>query len=256
MSGSRVSKRSRWLAALALAAGAVFAVNAPAPAQAGGYGYYGGYYGYHGGYYGRRRFHRRHYRRGGGGRAAAIALGVVGGAIILNELAESRARQRAYDARYYGYRRPYYYDPGRPDSYQRGFENGFDRGFDRGYDQGAIAPGAPAAPAAPGSYRPLETPPSAPSGGDDLDAVLDGGPDEAGRVAVAAAYGACLRRVRTALSERGFILSAPYEPETADDLGGAWRMTATVMAQRGAEDWARAMTCEADEGRVYMVELI
>ena len=243
-SGASKPIRSRLFAAVALAAGAMFAVNAPAPAQAGGYGYYGYYGGYKHGYYGRR--HHRHYR-GGGGKAAAIALGVVGGAIILNELAESRARQRAYDERYYR-SRPYY-GGGYSDRgyYDRGYGRGYEQGFERGYSEGR----------AEGSFeRPLETLPTAPSGGDDLDAVLDGGPNEAGRISVAEAYQTCLRRVRSALSERGFILSAPFEPDTADDLGGAWKMTATVMAQRGSQDWSRAMVCEADAGRVYMVELI
>lgn len=260
ISGAPKLFRSRFLVAAALAAGAMFAVTAPTPAQAGGYGYYGYHGGYKHGYYGRRHYrHHRHYRRhhGGGGKAAAIALGVIGGAIILNELAEDRARQRAYDERYYR-ARPYYgggyYSDRGYGGYGRGYEQGFERGFERGLDQGALAPGSPAPPQAPA--RPLETLPGAPSGGDDLDAVLDGGPNEAGRISVAEAYQTCLRRVRSALSERGFILSAPFEPDTADDLGGAWLMTATVMAQRGSEDWSRAMTCEADEGRVYMVELI
>lgn len=246
-----LSKRvmSRFFAVIALAGASVFALGAPTPAQAGGYGYYGYHGGYKHGYYGRRhyRHHRRHYRRhhGGGGKAAAIALGVIGGAIILNEYADSRARQRAYDERYYR-SRPYrggYYG----DGYGRGYDQGYDRGYDQGYDRGrADAP----------SSRPLETLPTEPSGGDDLDAVLDGAPNEAGRISVAEAYQTCLRRVRSAMSERGFIVSAPYKPETADDLGGAWKMTATVMTQRGAEDWSRAMVCEADESRVYMVELI
>ena len=260
VSGALKLFRSRFLVAAALAAGAMFAVTAPTPAQAGGYGYYGYHAGYKHGYYGRRHYRHRHYRRhhGGGGKAAAIALGVIGGAIILNELAEDRARQRAYDERYYRsrpyYGGGYYSDRGYGGGYGRGYEQGFERGFERGLDEGALAPGSPAPPRAPA--RPLETLPSAPSGGDDLDAVLDGGPNEAGRISVAEAYQTCLRRVRSALSERGFILSAPFEPDTADDLGGAYRMTATVMAQRGSDDWSRAMTCEADEGRVYMVELI
>lgn len=237
----------RYLTVAAIAVGAAFALGAPTPAHAGGNGYYGGYYGgYHGGYkhgyYGRRhhRHHRRHYRRGGGGDAALIALGVIGGAIILNEYADSRARQRAYDERYYRARRPYnggYYESRRP----------YYDDYDRSYDSGrAYAP----------SERPLETAPTTPSGGDELDTVLDGGANEAGRISVAEAYQACLRRVRTALSERGFIVSAPYEPETADDLGGSWKMTATLMTQRGAEDTSRAMYCEADAERVYLVELI
>lgn len=239
---------ANWRKKVALAGAVLFlSFGAGAPTATAG-GYYGGYYGYHGyykhRYYRHGRYHRRHkhyhYHRGGGGRAAAIALGVIGGAIILNELAEDRARQRAYDARYYPYRSPY--SGGYGEGYSRGFDRGFDEGFDRG--QGVR------------SARPLETLPTRPSGGDDLDAVLDGGPNEAGRISVAEAYQTCLRRVRSALSERGFIVSAPFEPDTAEDIGGAWKMTATVLAQRGADDESRAMYCEADETRVYLVELI
>ena len=243
--------------ALSIAAAAA-AFGAGAPAMAGGghvsFGYYSGfkggyyypvrYYG-HRGYYGRRHYRRHH---GGGGRAAAIALGVIGGAIILNELAEDRARRRYYEDRYYDRRR--YYDPySRRSYYQYG-------------DDGLNAPAPPPAPAprAPGPQdlgpRGFETPTTPPSGGDDLDILLDGGSNEGVRVSSSLAYQACIRRVRTALSERGYILSAPYRPETAEDIGGAWKMTATVLAQRGADDWSRAMYCEADEDRVYLVELI
>lgn len=246
------SRLPRIFVVMIMAAGVAGAIGATSQAQAGGYGYYGyhggyykGGYGYKHGYYGRRHYRRGHYRHhhGGGGKAAAIALGVIGGAIILNEIAEDRARQRAYDERYYRSSRPYYgggYSSG-------GYDRGYDQGFSRGYEQGRAD--APAS-------RPLETLPTEPSGGDDLDAVLDGGPNEVGRVSVAEAYQSCLRQVRSAMSERGFIISAPFEPDTADDLGGAWKMTATVLTQRGAEDWSRAMVCEADEARVYRVELI
>lgn len=239
---------AHWRKKLVLAAAALFLSVGAGTSNAAAGGYYGGYYGYHG-YYKHRPYykHRRHHRRygryrhhRGGGEAAAIALGVIGGAIILNELAENRARQRAYDARYYPYRTPY--RGGYGEGYSRGFDRGFDEGFDRGQDAGPA--------------RPLETPLTRPSGGDDLDAVLDGGPNEAGRISVAEAYQTCLRRVRSALSERGFIVSAPFEPDTAEDIGGAWKMTATVLAQRGADDESRAMYCEADETRVYLVELI
>ncbi|MEL7486955.1 MAG: hypothetical protein AAGJ87_07055 [Pseudomonadota bacterium] len=101
-------------------------------------GYYRGYRrGFRGGYYG-----RRPYRRGiRGGEAAAIALGVVGGAIILNEVIENDRRRDAYyrDRRYAEerYRR---YDPRYDDYYyERGarraprderFEEDFDDGFE------------------------------------------------------------------------------------------------------------------------------
>ena len=58
----------------------------------------------------RRRYGHRHGRRGRGG---AIALGVLGGAIIGSAIARDRYRYRyrRYDDGYYRYRRPRYYRP-------------------------------------------------------------------------------------------------------------------------------------------------
>lgn len=197
------------------AAAASLALGAGGPALAGGYYY--GHAGYYSGHHHHRHFHGHHH---GGGKAAAIALGVIGGVIILDELAESRARDRYYRDRYYEERyrtraTPYY--PA--------------RSYDPGPEDGDLSD-------------------------DGLDARLDGGPEPI-RVSVDAAYAACTRHARAALSNRGFILAAPSAPDTADDIGDAWKMTATVLAedQRGGS-WSRAMYCEADEDRVYLLELI
>ena len=206
------------------AAAAALVLGAASPAFAGGYRHGHGYgHGHHG---------HGHYHRGGGGKAAAIALGVVGGAIIINELAESRARDRYYEDRYYAERarsRAYYngYEDGRYD--ERRYDDRYED--DAGYDDGAY----------------------------DYDYGLEGGPAAApapARVSSAAAYQTCLDHARRALGERGFVVTAPYRPDTVEDRGQAVLMTATVTAQRGPDRWARAMSCEASEYRVYRMELI
>lgn len=237
------------LAGVALTA----AMGVAAPAAAGGYyghvGYSNHYYGGHYRHYGYRHhgYYRRHHR-GGGGKAAAIALGVIGGAIILNEVAENRARERAYEARYYDR-----YD--RYDRYARRAQPAYDReAFKRGYEEGyAEGRGASIEDRAPTDLGNTYL-----RNGDvnDLDARLDGGPEPI-RFSAAGAYQACMTHARAALGERGFMLAAPPSPETAEDTGGAWKMTATVSAQsQSGESWSRAMYCEADESRVYLLELI
>ncbi len=233
------------------AAAAAMAVGLGVPAAAGGYyghvgysnHYYGGHYRHHG--YRHHYGHRRHYGRhhGGGGKAAAIALGVIGGAIILNEVAESRARERAYEARYYDrYDRYDRYARRATPTYDR---EAFKRGYEEGYSEGrakSLEDGAPQ------DLRNDDV--------DSLDTRLDGGPEPI-RFSAAEAYQACMTHARNALQNRGFLLAAPPTPATAEDTGGAWKMTATVSAQNTAgESWSRAMYCEADESRVYLLELI
>lgn len=206
--------------------------------------------GYHGGHHG----HHRHGHHGGGGKGAAIALGVIGGAIILNELAEDRARDRYYEDRYY--RDRYYESRSRERAYEDGYYAGraessryddrydddayYGDGYDddEAYDDSGLAGGGPV------DLGPSYSTP---------DTAYDRAPR---RVSAVAAYRACLDHARGALGERGFVVSAPYEPDTVEDRGGALLMTATVRAQRGGESWARAMSCEASESRVYRLELI
>ena len=190
--------------------------------------------------------HDRHH--GGGGKGAAIALGVIGGVIILNELAESRARDRAYEDRYYRDRaqsRAYddrYYDDRYDDDAYYGAEDDYDDDYDdyddEDYDDSGLAGGAPA------DRGPAYGTP---------DTSYDRAPRP---ISAGAAYQTCLTHARRALSERGFVVAAPYRPDTVQDRGGALLMTATVTAQRGGERWSRAMSCEASESRVYRLELI
>lgn len=221
-----------------------------APAQANGYafghGVYGpGYYnaGFrHGRYYhGRRGFRRGHYRgQRGGGEVAAIALGVIGGAIIINEIAEDRRRDRYHeDMRY---RR-------RVSSFDDRYDDGFDDGYERGRAAAESADNSPSDNSAPldgvrrGSFD------------SDIESQLDGGPEPI-RISYDTAYQTCIQHARNALGNRGFVLSAPFRPDTAEEAGVAWKMTATVNAERGGESWSRAMYCEASENRVFMLELI
>lgn len=223
------------------AAAAAMVFGAAAPAFAGGGHYRHGYHGYHG-HYG----HHGHYRRGGGGKGAAIALGVIGGAIILNELAEDRARDRYYQDRYYQDR--YYYDQRtQTRAYDQGYYDGRDDQRraedyydDRAYDDGAYGDDSGLAGGGPVYRSP---------GASDYDRAPR-------MISESAAYNACLSHARRALAERGFVVSAPYRPETVEDRGGALLMTATVTAERGADMWSRAMSCEASENRVYRMELI
>ncbi len=236
------------------AAAAAMAMGMTAPAFAGGgYGH-----GYHKRHHGHHYSYRHRHHRGGGGKAAAIALGVVGGAIILNELSESRARDRYYQDRYY---RDRYYD-GQASAYNRGYADGRYDGASRyePYEDDAYYGGEPYADE---PYDDQAHDDSGLAGGEPVDrgpvysTPGAGGYDRAPRViSASAAYQTCLDHARRALGERGFVVTAPYRPETVEDRGGALMMTATVTAQRGADQWARAMSCEASEGRVYRMELI
>jgi hypothetical protein len=246
--------------ALLGAAAAVLALGAGAPVMASGGGYVSAHYssGYYGGGYHaagyksyRHRGHHRH-RRGhhhrGGGKGAAIALGVIGGAIILNELAEDRANDRYYRDRYY---RDRYYDgyyDGRRDARSAEYYGRTDdaRRYDDEYDDEDDRY----------EYDAYEDDHESDYEDDALDDRLEGGAVAPARITVDAAYDACLRHARNALGERGFVVSAPYQPETAVDRGGAWLMTATVTAQRGPDRWSRAMSCEASDNRVFRLELI
>ncbi len=228
--------RSKKLILCAAAAATTLGVGTSAFAR----GYYGGHHGYYGGHYsgygyGYGGHHgRRHH--GGGGKAAAIALGVIGGAIIVNELAESKSRRRAYEDRYdrrydrYSRRAVRTYDTG-----------AFERGYEEGYARGRDADGA------------------APADGDldvQREGRADGGPQPI-RLTYDNAYKTCTKHARAALGNRGFVLAAPNRPDTAEDLGGSWKMTANVTAQnQNGESWTRAMYCEADDSRVYLLELI
>ena len=83
-----------------------------------------------------------------------------------------------------------------------------------------------------------------------------GGP-EAISISYSAAYNACTSHARDALADRGYILAAPARPETAEDLGGAYKITARVKAQdKSGESWSRDLYCETAGDRVFLLELI
>jgi len=242
---------------LCLAASAT-TLGVSAPAFAGGSyfsaGYGSGYYGGggfhsssfkghrgfrgHRSFRGHRGYHRGHGRRhGGGGKGAVIALGVIGGAILLSEAARADERR--------GYARERYYD--RRDRYDRRRyrSRNSNRTILRERDNEGV---------------------TGDEGGrsDDLDSALEGGRvdrNDGGPAPISisyrGAYATCMTHARKALGDRGFILAAPDRPETAEDAGGAWRITATVSAQnQKGESWNRAMYCEATEDRVFLLELI
>ena len=156
-------------------------------------------------------------------------------------MARSSERRRIDDRRYEDRYRDRYdrYRTDRAGDFERGYEEGLKRGR-------ADAEGVNGASSS------------------ELDGQLDGasvsgsdGGPEPIRFSAAEAFRTCTLHARRALSDRGFILSAPASPETSVDNGGAWKMTATVVAanDRG-ESWNRAMVCEADSDRVYLLELI
>lgn len=213
----------------------------------GGHGYYGArYYGPR--YYGHGRYGRHYRGRGGisGGEAALIALGVVGGAILIDRaLDDRRDRDR------------YYYD---------------DRGYDdRRYDDRRRRVGA-----FDDEYyyqrdsRPYE------ADGDiraarrddfDRDRTVDaGGPELLGgearsgsvdRVAVNAAFRECVAETRGAAGAGGLTVAMPGAPTEIETLAdGSVRMVAQFRASNArGQEWSRRFVCEADERGVRFLQV-
>ena len=234
----------------ALAGGSVFY-------SSGGHGVYGGGYyasGYSGrgfrgarfsnrrGFNNRRGFGRRSYRRGGGD-AALIALGVIGGAIILNEvIEEDRRRDVESDRRYRDEGRYRRYDP----NYDRYY-------YQRGYSQ-----------ASADDFRgdePSSTAQQSERGG--LEDELLGGEaidnNRAGDVgfSVQAAYAECAHEARDAASRNRQFIVLPGEPTIVEPVGSDMvRMTARLTAQdqRGRQ-FLSTLTCEADAERITFLQL-
>ena len=270
---SRLRIRKSFLSLAALVMGLGFSVPAAAGGGHYGYGYhsgYGGYYktGYRGHRYGRHHHHRRHHR-GGGGKGAAIALGVIGGAIILSEAARASERRRYEEGRYYRrYGRYDGYDRRRYDErYYRDDDWYDERDFDRDYmperdydDDRDVERRGQDRRDENREYDRREF-----DGADDLERELEGGAADRERqrrprtitATARGAYGACAEHARQALANRGFRLSIPARPETAEDMGRAYKITATVVAQNDrGERWRRALYCEANDDRVFRLELI
>ncbi len=245
------------LKAIAIAAALSGAVlSTPAFAGGGSYygyggGYAGGYYGghsYYGGrhysprYYGHGRYGRHYRGRGGlsGGEAALIAVGIIGGAILIDRALDDR-RDR-YDDRYYDDRR--YRDDRRragafDDDYyyqrdQRPYEDDFRsaRGADYPRDD-VFGAGEPE--------------------------LLGGGraSGSASRVAVNAAFRECVAETRGAAGAGGMQVAMPGAPTNVETLAdGSVRMIAQFRASNArGEQWTRRFVCEADERGVRFLQV-
>lgn len=262
MSAPAIRGRKRRVALLAAAALSVAA--AATPAMAGGYHGHGrhfdrGYYGGHG-YYGPRHYgpryyghghYGRHYRRGGvsGGEAALIALGVVGGAILIDRALDDR-RER-YDERYYDDRRyrdryddrhddrrgsgafdddPYYQRDSRDYYYDDEIRSA------RRDDLSAREPFATGEPELLGAEPASRS--------------VD-------RVAVNAAFRECVAETRGAAGAGGLTVAMPGAPTDVEQLAdGSVRMVAQFRASNArGQEWTRRFVCEADEAGVRFLQV-
>ncbi|MFN3959811.1 MAG: hypothetical protein ACK4NP_07855 [Parvularculaceae bacterium] len=255
------SRRRKAPTALMLAA-ALAVVAASTPAHAGGgrhggrhwdRGYYGGYdyyaprYAGHG-YYGGGRHWRHHRGRGGlsGGEAALIAVGIIGGAILIDRALDDR-RDR-YDDRYNDDRRyrdrdyddrrragafddEYYYQrDSRPYEYDDETRNARRDDFSRDDTFGAGEPEL--------------------LGGEPRSGSVD-------RVAVNAAFRECVAETRGAAGAGGLTVAMPGAPTDIETLAdGSVRMVAQFRASNGrGEEWSRRFVCEADERGVRFLQV-
>ncbi len=218
------------------AAAAAMALGSAAPAFADGGGHHGrhGYHG-HGGYHhaykrhhhGRYYYGSRHYRHGrghlSGAEAAFIALGIVGGVVLIDRALEREQNRYAYE--------PRYAPPPRDSYYRRDDRPLYDDELDGDFgDDGAD------------------------------DGALDGAGYRAGesRYNYGAAYNDCKAETRDAARDSGVIVSLPAKPQRIQpiDNGAAVRFTADYIAQDGRGEWRRTMVCEADENGVRFLELV
>lgn len=216
----------------------------------GGHGYYGPrYYGPR--YYGHGRYGRHYRGRGGisGGEAALIALGVVGGAILIDRaLDDRRYDNRRYDDRRYDDR----YDDRRYDDRYRGagafdddyyyqrdsrpYEYDDDARFARGADLPADEVFRAGEPELLGAERP------------------QGSVD---RVAVNAAFRECVAETRGAAGAGGLTVAMPGTPTDIETLAdGSVRMVAQFRASNArGQEWTRRFVCEADERGVRFLQV-
>lgn len=228
----------------AAACGLAVGLSSPASANGGHFGVYGSH-GFHGGGYyhsgkhfrGGRGFRRgRHYgRRGfrkGRGDAALIALGVIGGAILLNEIVEED-RRRDYENRRREDRRYRAYDPERDNYY-----------YQRGETRNAARIDASSQDQNP--YRPA--PPR-----DDLE--LAGG--DGVSFSVQRAFEACAVEARQAAHRDGQFIVTPATPTDIVQIGvDQVRISAALTAsdQHGRQPLS-LLTCEADAERITFLQL-
>jgi len=250
------SSRRRTAPVTLMLAAAIAAVAASTPAYAGGgrhggrywdRGYYGGYdyyapryYGH--GYYGGGRHWRHHRGRGGlsGGEAALIAVGIIGGAILIDRALDDR-RDR-YEDRFFDDRR-YRDDRRRADA--------FDDDYYYQRDQ-----------------RPYEDDYRSARGADDpRDDVFGAGEPELlggappsgaiSRVAVNAAFRECVAETRGAAGAGGMQVAMPGAPTSVEKLAdGSVRMIAQFRASNArGQEWTRRFVCEADERGVRFLQV-
>ncbi|MBI1365564.1 MAG: hypothetical protein GC153_06355 [Alphaproteobacteria bacterium] len=233
-----------WKKSLMSAAAAAMAVGAVAPASAGGYygpgryahgphGYPGHYrpYGHHPRYYYGSRYYRHHHGLSGG-EAALLAVGILGGIVLIDRALEA---DRANAAAYYGGAYP-------PPAYRGGYAPPRDDFYYRRDDR--------------------DPPPAVYGDDDDLDGRLLGGDERGARGGYnyGAAYNDCKAETRQAATDGGLIVSLPAKPQriTPIDNGAAVRFEADFVASnlRGQSgDIRRTMVCEADAGGVRFLEL-
>lgn len=198
------------------------------PAWAGPHGRYGYYHDYHHVRYGPHRI--RHagypvpvYSYRGSGKAAAIALGIVGGAVILDGIFRAAPYGRSCG------------------NTPRGYACGYAGGYREGYADGHAVAGEYArvtdgftAGALPGAGQNPE-PDNAP---------VDG------------IYRSCIRHIRTGLAEKGFIVSVPAVPDTVAFSDAGREITASVMLDRAGESLLRQMICTTSADGTVSVVLI
>lgn len=212
------------------AAAAAMALGSAAPAFADG----GRHHGHHGSsrhhhvykpYHHSRHYYGSHHYRGHRGHlssaeAAFIALGIVGGVVLIDRALEREQNRYAYEPRYAPPPRDSYY---RRDDRPLYSDDDLDDDF---YDDGA----------------------------------LDGAGDQKGesRYNYGAAYNDCKAETRDAARESGVIISLPAKPRRIQpiDDGAAVRFTADYLAQDARGEWRRTMVCEADENGVRYLELV
>jgi hypothetical protein len=250
-------------ALVAAAAMALAGVSTPAFAGGGYYGGHGGYYAGHGhygygysghgfynrGYYGGGHYGRgRYHGRGGlsGGEAALIAVGIIGGAILIDRAFDDR-RDR-YDDRYYDDRRY----RGR-DYDDRRRAGAFDDDYYYQRDSRA--------------YEYDEEIRSARAEDLDRSRVFDAGEPELlggeprsgsiGRVAVNAAFRECVAETRGAAGAGGLTVAMPGAPTDIETLAdGSVRMVAQFRASNArGQEWTRRFVCEADERGVRFLQV-
>lgn len=257
-SGRRTPKAFLLAAAFSLAA-----LSTPAFAGGGHYyghgrhfdrGFHGGYGNYGARHYGQRyyshgRYGRGYYRgRGGlsGGEAALIALGAVGGAILIDRALDDRNDR--YDDRYDDdrqYRDRYGDDRRRAGAFDDDYYYQRDS---RPYEDDSEIRAARRADLPREDYADIGEPELL--GGEPRSGSLD-------RVAVNAAFRECVAETRGAAGAGGLTVAMPGAPTDVETLAdGSVRMVAQFRASNArGQEWSRRFVCEADDRGVRFLQV-